>query len=147
MENTMHIDMQRIEAMHRRMLTLKGRADDVIAHSQKRTGPFEKLTDGNRLYCAFLAHQAKEQLNPAATKLGLKLEETYEDGIEDAVTAYFTSAGKFLGTSDLMVYAGYVDAVDFLLDHADAILQRAEEVLVGARTQDGQNPLIIEKLC
>ena len=122
------IDMSRIRELFDRITNLNRRASTVIANAQKSTS----LNDAQKLFCAFLAHQTQVTLTGCATKLGLKLDEKYPDGIETAVETFFGPAtAQFLGTDPILIESGYTNAVEFLVNSAEDVVVRAERVLTG----------------
>lgn len=123
----MNIDMNRVEALHSKIKDLIERASTVIADAQKQRPPFDSLSDSERLFCGFIAHEAKQMLAAAATKSGLKLDEAESGNAE----SFFESAGSFLGTSAEMVEAAYLNGAELLTDSAESLVDRAERVLTG----------------
>ena len=88
-------------------------------------------TDSKRLFCAFLANEANGLLSSSATKIGIKLDEEYPNGVEEAARQFFASSAQFLGTHESMTMVGYSNAANVLVDSAEALITRAENVLLG----------------
>lgn len=123
----MNIDINRVDSLHARIKELMVRATTVIANAQKQRPPFDSLSDSERLFCGFIAHEAKQILAAAATKAGLKQESTEQSEVE----SFFHSAGQFLGTHPEMVEAAYLNGAELLTDTAAELIDRAERVLNG----------------
>lgn len=127
----METNMNLVSDLYERIVALTDRAKAVIANSQKQHGQFQSLSDSQRLFCAFLSAQAENLLSHCATKIGVKLDEDYPSGVEEAASKYFRESASFLGTQSCMTTVGYTNAVTVLVQSAEDLITRAEAVLTG----------------